>query len=473
MIMASSSLHIDSNPFEAIDSGRFTEAQTAIDKNKTPKPLTSIAVAELALYFGRLSDAETALNSAGPVSGDIWLASRFALAEGELLFARQDFSIAKKRFNAAFHFSEFLGDQFSVALAVYRMSRILSAEGHQEEAIRMLHEAYEGLRGLGAKAEFMRGLLDFQLAVCELRSGHIAESEQLYRSAIDSLKESERGRYYALVLISHGIVQRQSGNLAQAQESFEEAMNLLSRQNIFGDLASCISELSTVLIRMLSYDRAERLLTESLDLYKRIENTDGEARSLTLLAQIELERNRPRKVREYAQRAFELSDPVKAPQVAASARIQLARSSALEKDRARSVELLEEALKIAEGHGFIEQKIEAHIYLAELYHGFDPLKGPGHLEAAGIILKEHNNPSIEAEWQRVSQKYQSGRIWREGSKLIFDSNLLPNWYEAKKTLEVFLLKGALAQTGQNLTEAGKLLGISKVHVHDKRKQYQI
>ena len=472
-MMASTSLRIDSNPFEAIDSGRFSEAQTAIDKNKIPKPLTHIAAAELALYFGRFAEAETALNNAGPVSGDIWLASRFALAEGELLFARQNFSSAKKRFNAAFHFSEFLGDQFSLALAVYRISRILSAQGQQEEAIRMLHEAYEGLRGQGAKAEFMRGLLDFQLAVCELQSGHSLEAVQLYRSAIDSLKESERGRYYALVLISHGIVQRDSGNLPQAQESFEEAMNVLSRQNIFGELASCICELATVLIRSRSYERAERLLTECLALYKRAENTDGEARSLTLMAQIELDRNRPRKVREYAQLAFELADAAKDPQVATAARIQLARSSTLEKDRAKSVELLEEALKIAKDRGLVDQGIEAHIYLAELYHGFDPLKGPAHLEAAGNILKEHANPVMEAELSRVSQKYQSGRIWREGSKLIFDSNLLPNWYEAKKSLEVFLLKGALDQTGQNLTEAGKLLGISKVHVHDKRKQYQI
>src|SRR5215471_9022021 len=108
-MMASASLRVesnpvDSNPFAAIDSGRFSEAQIAIDKIQHKKPLTFIAAAELALYFGRLSDAEAALKEAGTVSGDIWLASRFALAEGELLFARQQLSAAKKRFNAAFHF---------------------------------------------------------------------------------------------------------------------------------------------------------------------------------------------------------------------------------------------------------------------------------------------------------------------------------------------------------------------------------
>src|SRR5882724_11678715 len=225
-MMASTSLRIDSNPFEAIDSGRFSEAQTAIDKSQHKKPLTCIAAAELALYSGQPAEAEAALKDAGPVSGDIWLASRFALAEGELLFNRQDLSAAKKRFNAAFHFSEFLGDQYSVALAVYRMSRILVSQGQHEESIRMLHDAYEGLQGQGATGEFLRGLIDFQLAVCELRSGHPDEARQLYRSAIDSLKESERGRYYALVLISHGIIERESGNLQQALESFEEAMNI-------------------------------------------------------------------------------------------------------------------------------------------------------------------------------------------------------------------------------------------------------
>ncbi|HZS46509.1 MAG TPA: hypothetical protein VFC63_15645, partial [Blastocatellia bacterium] len=115
----------------------------------------------------------------------------------------------------------------------------------------------------------------------------------------------------------------------------------------------------------------------------------------------------------------------------------------------------------------------ALIYLADTYHGFDPVKGPQQIEAATLLLNQHNDAALSAALQRVSQKYQTGRIWREGTKLIFDSNLLPNWYEAKRSLEVFLLKSALDQAGQNLTEAGKLLGISKVHVHDKRKQYQI
>jgi len=471
--MASTSLHLGSDPLDQIDSGRFSEARISVQQMPNLSAIDLIVSAEISLYFGDLAQAETALSGIGAVANEIEVAARYALEDGELFYARQDYCAAQKKFNAAYYFCEFLKDRFGSALALYRNTRILSALGQQDEAIDMLHEAYEGLRGQGPKAEFLRGLIDFQLAVCERRRGREDESEQLYQSAIDTLKDSERGRYYAQVLVSYGAVERERGNLAKAQEHFEDAMNLLNRLNLYVDLAACLCELSTVLISLRSHDRAERLLVECLDLYQRIENKDGEARALILLTRLELERNRVRKAREYAGRAYELAELVRDPMVSACTRIQLARSVSLEKERSQAITLLQEAIQMADKFDLMNIKIEALIYLADSYHGFDPVKGPEHIEAATQLLNEHNNVVLAAALQRVSQKYQTGRIWREGTKLIFDSNLLPNWYEAKRSLEVFLLKSALDQAGQNLTEAGRLLGISKVHVHDKRKQYQI
>ncbi|HZS44181.1 MAG TPA: tetratricopeptide repeat protein, partial [Blastocatellia bacterium] len=325
--MASTSLQLGSGPLDQIDSGRFAEAKAGINQLSNPKAIDIIAKAEVELYSGDLAEAEAALLTVGLVANDIEIAARLALAEGELLFARRDYYAAQKKFNAAYYLSEFMKDKFGSALALYRNSRIVSQSSQQDETIKMLHEAYESLRGQGPKGEFLRGLIDFQLAVCERRRGRDDESEQLYHSAIDTLKESERGRYYALVLVSYGTVERERGNLVKALELFEEAMNLLNRLNLFADLAHALCELSLVLISQRSHERAERLLLECLDLYRRTENTNGEARAMILLARMEFDRNRPRKAREYALRASELSDLTGDPFLSASARVQLARSS--------------------------------------------------------------------------------------------------------------------------------------------------
>ena len=147
MNSASASLHSGISALELIDSGNFSESQSSLKDTKKAQGFDQIAAAEVALYFGRISDAAEVLKLINITGNDISLAARAALAEGELLYAQMDFSLAQKRFNAAYYFSEFLKDYFSAALATYRNSRILSARGQQDEAIALLHQAYENLRG--------------------------------------------------------------------------------------------------------------------------------------------------------------------------------------------------------------------------------------------------------------------------------------------------------------------------------------
>jgi len=118
------------------------------------------------------------------------------------------------------------------------------------------------------------------------------------------------------------------------------------------------------------------------------------------------------------------------------------------------------------------QQSQCHIYLAEAYHGFHVTRGQEFLDKATILMEGQQDASFKSEYDAVVNKYRRERIVVSGeNKFIIDGNLLPEWEDAKRGLEIFLLRNALKQSENNMTQAGKLLGISKVHVHTRRKQY--
>ncbi|MCS6817269.1 MAG: hypothetical protein N0A16_05875 [Blastocatellia bacterium] len=63
-----------------------------------------------------------------------------------------------------------------------------------------------------------------------------------------------------------------------------------------------------------------------------------------------------------------------------------------------------------------------------------------------------------------------GRYY-ESEKALRQALEIGEKYEAKEALEIFLIRKALEQSGNNLTRAGELLGTTRGHVHKKKKQY--
>jgi len=114
----------------------------------------------------------------------------------------------------------------------------------------------------------------------------------------------------------------------------------------------------------------------------------------------------------------------------------------------------------------------AYLYLAEACLPTSPVKGREYLMKAAELLTEYRDPWLDNELERISQRYKGERISiTDENRLVINGNLLPTWAAAKEAVEKFLLKNALEQSEGNQTKAGQLLGITKVHVHEKRKQY--
>jgi len=135
---------------------------------------------------------------------------------------------------------------------------------------------------------------------------------------------------------------------------------------------------------------------------------------------------------------------------------------------------LQQAIEISEQLNSKILQTAALLYLAECELPTAPVKAQQHITQVRDLLEECHDARLQQEFERISNRAKGERLKiTPDNRLIIDGNFLPNWYAAKEAMETFLLKNALRQSEGNLTKAGKILGITKVHVHDKKKQYSL
>ena len=90
------------------------------------------------------------------------------------------------------------------------------------------------------------------------------------------------------------------------------------------------------------------------------------------------------------------------------------------------------------------------------------------LARAERLLTEYPHAWLRAEFERIRQKREAGRLRVEGEQFIVEGTHLPKGYEAKEALESFLIRKAREQTGNNLTRAGELRGTTRVPSRRRR-----
>jgi len=151
--------------------------------------------------------------------------------------------------------------------------------------------------------------------------------------------------------------------------------------------------------------------------------------------------------------------------------VQLGRVALLRGRYYESERALRQALEIGQKLTSREIETPACLYLAELMLAVQPVKAREWLERADQLLAAYPHAWFRAELERIRRKMDEGRIRIEEERFVVDGTRLPKWYEAKEALEIFLIRKALEQSGNNLTRAGELLGTTRVHIHKKKKQY--
>jgi len=467
---------VASDVLKLIDEGQFVRADKVLSQSgPSHDPMMNVLKAEVEIYFARLDQADDLLEAVAPDIESIHLAARYALARGGLLYWRYDYEEASDQLQAAYHMYKFLADSFYMASALYGLGRLRRRQAQYEAAVDLLNraramvEAEETTRG-----DFLRGLIDFNLGVCQHQLGDLKTASALYESSVGLLRDTEEYRYYGLALNSYGALLKRLGKYDAALNCLERATQIFSRLGIFEDMAHTTSNLALTLIRLQRYDEAQRLLYESIELRHRVGDIAGTALCLELLAELNLEVGDLPAAVTFAAQAMEQADLATNSFQQAYARITAGRVCFRKGDAFGAEKRLLAALDMAATLESKELICVASLYLAECYLVLSPLKGREYLWKSAELLHDFQDVWFQSEFERISQRYKGERISiTEDNKLLINGNLLPTWAAAKEAVEKFLLKNALEQSEDNQTQAGRLLGITKVHVHDKRKQYDI
>lgn len=465
-----------SDVLKLIDEGQFVRAEQILSQSgPSPDPMMNVLKAEVETYFARLDQADELLEAVAPEIESLHLAARYALARGGLLYWCYDYEQASDQLQAAYHMYKFLADAFYMASALYNLGRLRRRQAQYEEAVELLNRARAMVEAeQTTRGDFLRGLIDFNLGVCQHQLGDLQAASALYESSVRLLRDTEECRYYGLVLNSYGALLKRLGKYEAALQCLEQAARIFNKLGIFEDMAHTTSNLALTLIRLQRYDEAQRLLYESLELRHRVGDIAGGALCLDLLAELNLEVGDLAAAAMLAAQAVEQADLAMNAFQQAYARVTAGRVCFRKGDVLGAEKRLLAALDRAQKLESKELLCVASLYLAECYSVLSPLKGREYLWKSAELLHDFQDVWFQTEFERISQRYKGERISiTEDNKLLINGNLLPTWAAAKEAVEKFLLKNALEQSGFNQAQAGRLLGITKVHVHDKRKQYGI
>ncbi len=457
---------------DLIDAGKFATAEKGLREIREESPLVRVLRAEVEIYFSRLREAERLLDEVAPEARDVEVAARYAMARGELSYWLFRFEEAEEHFHIALHFYKFLGETFRQAVAFYNLGRLERRRARFEEAERFLNRSIElNTDHDDPRAEFLRGLVLFNLGAIRLYEGRPEPALEFFEEAARILRFSEGQRYYGLVLNSLGGLHLYLGSPHRAVAVLQMAKSLFEQLGIFHDLEHASNNIALALIQLERYKEAELLLQESLELAQRIGDVASASTFLTSFAEFYVARGDLKKAYAYSRRASEYAELAANLFEKGRALVQLGRVTLLEGRYYESERALRQALEIGQKLKSWEIETPACLYLAELMLAVQPVKAREWFARADHLLATYPHAWFRAELERIRRKMDEGRIRIEEERFIVDGTRLPKWYEAKEALEIFLIRKALEQSGNNLTRAGELLGTTRVHVHKKKKQY--
>jgi len=453
---------------DLVDSGRMARAEDVAAALVT-EPLVEILRAEIDIYFERIDKASMKLESLRRNINDIGLLARFALAEGELYWRKNRDDDCAARFQLAYSLYDFLNDDFGLARAHYGLARIAAKYSHYNEADEHFAQAVRFLEEISQnRKDYLLGLIGLAQGEMKHRQGKIDEATNLLLASVQMLGKTDAVRHYAVARCALAALYVESGRYDIAAESCDEAIQVLKSFNLNRELIPALSTRAEAQIGLKRYREAEAALEEARELLKANPNKSLEARVLTLLSDVYINTSRVKEAAAIAQNALDIADVAGNSLLRIQSRLRIGRLPII--DRQLRKQALEQSLEIAESTGNPSLKAEVLIASADFYFEFDLARGREYISLATPFVEASFNARLRNELKRVQVKSERMRIRRTEHELIFDARFLPTWEEAKHALETFLLKNALDQSQGNLTRAGEILDITKVHVHTKKKQ---
>jgi tetratricopeptide (TPR) repeat protein len=460
-----------------IDAGDFAAAKHVLDADSMAgrkDPYRETLRAEVSLYYGRYGEAEELLREAAAQCSGLRSVARWNLARGRLHQWRGEPELARDLYHGALRNYEYVDDDYGTALALYYRGHLEQQVGRPAPAEEVLTQARQKLNGKAGRADYLGGLIDLDLAMCKQRQGLLEDARLFYDSALSLLKNTENSRYYGLALNCLATLLEERGDTASALAAFEESAAIAEHEGTEEDAALVRWNLGKCLLRANRWELAEVVLKQAKELNSGVGNVPGVCSVLQLLVELYIDHSMMEKAEQCAREALTQSETAGDKSHALLGRIALGRVLILRGQKTVGDPLLGEALIGAENLGDRTLAAQSLMYLAECRLPERAPEAHAMLDRAAELLQETKDPAVIREFERIKTKatHSRSRLTKEGD-MIISKSFLPQWGEAKEAVESFLIKHALQQTDDNNTRAAKILGISKVHLCEKRKQYKL
>jgi CHAT domain-containing protein/predicted negative regulator of RcsB-dependent stress response len=253
------------------------------------------------LQFGLPGAAQSPQNASATKQIDA------AIAEGQTLRARGDFTLAIDRFTRAAESAQRIGDLDRQAIALRESSACQLSMFHYREAI----ELGEASRTLAVRAKDDTSAGAAAILLCSIYRGlgdlALAEREADY--AITKLENSPRKDFLALAFLSRGTLEHLEGKKARALGSVSEAIAVAHNGNIPATEGYAWDFSGLILLQQARTEDAEQALKKAVAIQTKINDTGNLAVTHEHLAELELQKKNYSRALDFIDQAFASNSP--------------------------------------------------------------------------------------------------------------------------------------------------------------------
>ncbi|MBI4470590.1 MAG: tetratricopeptide repeat protein [Acidobacteria bacterium] len=458
--------------------GDYLEIMQADSVSVADDPLRASQAAQGLIYRGRLDEAAELLSRFGrSIDQRLNLkdAGELGLARAELAYWRGLYEESASNAESVLGIFRLIEDAAGEGRALYLLGRIARRKGDFDLANREFDRSRTILEALPRnQSRFLLGCVHYNLGVIRQQLGEIEEAERFLTAALEELKSSENGRFYAIALNSYGVLLKTKGAYPEAIQTYQQAIQLLNRHASFDDLAHALNNLAFVQILTGHGDQAARNLSESLELRRRAGDIAGEAGTLDLIGRLHLSRGEYAEAEQAFRSSIDTAELAQNDHEKAVALIGL--GMLLNKSgRAEAAQgpLLEaERLAVQLKSRMIEA--QSLLYQAER----SALLGSGAegqqlLARARGLLERYADRYCSTEADRLDALLRGEKFRISDGAFSITRSFLPPWREAHDALGRYLLGESLKLAGGSQVGAARILGVTKAYITMLRRKHGI
>jgi DNA-binding winged helix-turn-helix (wHTH) protein/tetratricopeptide (TPR) repeat protein/TolB-like protein len=287
---------------------------------------------------------------------------------------------------AKFHFEQ-AGDKRNSGTALGNIADIFYLRGNLLAAVKTYEQAIEVITSVdnGDPAYAM-----YRLADLELAQGHVQDAHRLVAQAMDSLRSKNFDLHGAMSEL--GDVLKAEGDLPGARQQYQSALDQRQTRGRTFDVAESQASLSELAVEEGHPEQAETLVRLAIAEFEKEKTDPDTASAYTVLSRTLLMEGKLDEARMSVQRAAQLSLASPDPELKLPIAIQTARIEAVASQRvkghaglAAAVQRLRSVIASAKKLGYYQIECEARLALAEAELRTDPAAGSSRLK---ILEKE-------------------------------------------------------------------------------------